>query len=49
VAIKHVLKYLRVTLEYSLRYLGYGEVNMQGCLDLDWALNAADGKSTSGC
>jgi hypothetical protein len=49
VAAKHVLRYLRGIVEYGLRYLGDGEVKLQGYTNLDWAGNAADRKSTSGC
>jgi len=49
VAAKHVLRYLRGTMEYGLRYLGYGEVKLQGYIDSDWAGSAIDRKSTSGC
>jgi hypothetical protein len=30
---KHVLKYLRGTMEYDLRYFGDGKVTLQGYLD----------------
>jgi hypothetical protein len=49
VATKHVLRYLRGTMEYGLRYLGDGEVKLQGYTDSDWAGSATDRKSTSGC
>jgi hypothetical protein len=49
VAAKHVLRYLRGTMEYGLRYLGDGEVKLQGYSDSDWAGSATDRKSTSGC
>jgi hypothetical protein len=49
VATKHVLKYLRGTMEYGLRYLGDGEVKLQGYINLDWVGSAADRKSTSRC
>jgi hypothetical protein len=49
VATKHVLKYLRGIVEYGLRYLGDGEVKLQGYSDLDWAGSAIDRKSTSRC
>jgi hypothetical protein len=47
VAAKHVLKYLRGTMVYDLRYLGDGEVKLQGYTNSDWATNATDRKSTS--
>ena len=42
VATKHVLKYIRGTMEYSLRYLRDGEVKLYGYLDLDWVGGVAD-------
>jgi hypothetical protein len=49
VATKHVLRYLRGTMEYGLRYLGDGEVKLQGYTDSYWEGSATDRKSTSGC
>jgi hypothetical protein len=49
VARKHGLRYLRGTMEYGLRYLGDGEVKLQGYIDSDWAGSAADRKSTLRC
>jgi hypothetical protein len=47
--VKHVLKYLRGTMEYGLRYLGGDGVELQGYTDLDWEGSVVDRKSTSGC
>jgi hypothetical protein len=49
VATKNVLNDLRDTIEHGLRYLGYGEVKLQGNTYLDWVGNAMDMKSTLGC
>jgi hypothetical protein len=49
VAVKYVLKYLRGTVEYGLRYLGDDKVKLQGYTDSDWASSATNKKSTSGC
>jgi hypothetical protein len=49
VATKHVLRYLRGTMEYGLRYLGDDEVKLQGYIDSDWEGSVADRKNTSGC
>jgi hypothetical protein len=49
VATKHVLRYLRGTIGYGLRYVSGGEVRLQGYTDSDWAGSAVDRKSTSGC
>lgn len=47
VATKHVLKYLKGTVEYGLRYPRDGEVKLQGYTDLDWVGSAVDRKSIS--
>jgi hypothetical protein len=47
VTAKHVLRYLRGTFEYRLRYLGDGEVKLQGYKYLDWGC-ATYMKSISG-
>jgi hypothetical protein len=49
VARKHVLRYLRGTVGYSLRYVLGGEVRLQGYNDSNWLGSAVDRKSTSGC
>jgi hypothetical protein len=50
VATKHVLRYLRGIVEYSLRYFGDGEVKLRGYIDSDWENSATDiRKSTSRC
>jgi hypothetical protein len=49
IAVKHVLRYLRGTMEYGLRYLGGDGVELQGYTDSDWAGSAVDRKSTSRC
>jgi hypothetical protein len=49
VAAKHVLRYLRGTVGYGLRYDSSGEVRLQGYTDFDWAGSAVDKKSTLGC
>jgi hypothetical protein len=46
---KHVLKYLRGTMEYGLRYIGGDGVELQGYTDSYWAGSAVDRKSTLGC
>jgi hypothetical protein len=48
VVAKHVLRYLRGTIGYGLRYFSSGEVMLQGYTDSDWARSADDRKSTSG-
>jgi hypothetical protein len=49
VAAKHVLRYLRGTVEYGLSYVQGDGVKVMGYTDADWAGNTVDRKSTSGC
>jgi hypothetical protein len=49
VATKHVLRYLRGIMEYGLRYLGDGEVKLQGYTDSDCVGIASYMKNTLGC
>jgi hypothetical protein len=42
------MRYLKVTIDYGLRYASDREINLQGFTDLDWAGSVADQKSTSG-
>jgi hypothetical protein len=49
VATKHVLRYMRGIVGYSLRYVSGGEVRLHGNTDFDWAGIAVDRKSTLGC
>jgi hypothetical protein len=46
---KHVLRYLRGTMEYGLLYEHSGGVRLAGFIDVDWAGCAEDKKSTSSC
>ena len=45
---KHVMRYLKGTLDYGLRYTSSGEIKLHGYADSDWGGNAKDRKSTSG-
>jgi hypothetical protein len=47
VATKHVMRYLKGTLDYGLRYVTDHEFRLYGYLDSDWASNIPDRKSTS--
>ena len=47
VAVKHVLRYLRGTIGFGLRYVFGGEVMLHGYTDFDWAGIAMDRKSSS--
>jgi hypothetical protein len=39
---KHVLRYLRGTVGYGLRYASGVDMRLQGYADADWARSAAD-------
>jgi hypothetical protein len=49
VAAKHVMRYLKGTLDYGLCYTGDHDFRLFGYADSDWAKSAFDRKSTSGC
>jgi hypothetical protein len=49
VVAKHVLRYLRGTVGYGLRYASNIDMILQGYADSDWAGSTIDRKSTSGC
>ena len=49
IATKHILRYLKRTVEYGLKYNANQKINLEGYVDLDWAGSAIDRKSTSGC
>jgi hypothetical protein len=46
---KHVMRYLKGTIDYGLRYISDREIRLQGYIDLDWAGSVTDRKSTSRC
>ena len=49
VGAKHVMRYLKGTLDFGLRYALDGKIRLHGFIDLDWVGSAEDRKSTSGC
>jgi hypothetical protein len=49
IAAKHVLRYLRGTIGYGLRYAFVVDMRLQGYADADWAGSRVDRKSTSVC
>ena len=49
IAAKHILRYLRGTIDYGLKYDVNQKINLEGYVDLDWVGSAIDRKSTSGC
>ena len=49
IAAKHILRYLRATIDYGLKYEADQKINLEGYVDSDWAGSAIDRKNTSGC
>ena len=49
IAAKHILRYLKGTVDYGLKYKTDQRINLEGYVDSDWANSAIDRKSTSGC
>jgi hypothetical protein len=49
VAAKHVMRYLKGTLDYGLCYNGDHDFRLYGYTDSDWPGSASDRKSTSVC
>jgi hypothetical protein len=49
VIVKHVLRYLRGTVGYDLRYASSIDMRLQGYADSDWAGSTIDKKSTFEC
>ena len=47
IAAKHILRYLKGTIDYGLKYDANQKINLEGYVD--WAGSAIDRKSTSGC
>ena len=46
---KHVMRYLKGTLDYELRYTSDSEISLHGFTDSDWEGSDKHRKSTSGC
>jgi hypothetical protein len=46
---KHVLRYLKGTNDYGLRYVSDRGIRLEGYADSDWVDSVVDQKSTSGC
>ena len=46
---KHILRYLRGTIDYGIKYEVNQKINLDGYVDSDWAGSAIDRKSTSWC
>jgi hypothetical protein len=48
IAVKYILRYVRGTIAYGLRYTSSGGVMLHGFTDSDWMGSVVDRKSTSG-
>ena len=48
-AAKNILRYLKGTVDYGLKYKFDQKINLEGYVDSDWAGSAIVRKSTSGC
>ena len=49
IVVKHILRYLRGTVDYGLKYEASQNINLEGYVDSYWEGSAIDRKSTSGC
>ena len=49
IAAKHILRNLRGTIDYGLKYEVNQKINLEGCVDSNWVGSAIDRKSTLGC
>ena len=49
VGAKHVMRYLKGTLDYGIRYASNGKIRLHGFTDSNWEGSAKDRKSTSRC
>jgi hypothetical protein len=49
VAEKHVMRYLKSTIDYGLKYASDHEISLQGFANSDWVGSVVDQKSTYGC
>ena len=48
IAANHVLRYLKGTVDYGLKYEVNQKINLEGYVDSDWVGSSIDRKSTSG-
>ena len=48
IAVKHVLRYLKGTVDYGLKYYVNRKINLHGYVYSDWGGNTTDKKSTLG-
>ena len=49
IAIKHVLRYLKGTMVYGLKYDANQKIKLRGYVDSYWVGSTTDKKNTSGC
>jgi hypothetical protein len=49
IAVKHVMRYLKGTMDYGLKYVADSEISLLGYSDSDWVGSVANRKSTLGC
>ena len=49
IATKHILRYLRGTIDYGIKYEVNQKINLEGYVDSDWAGSAIDRKRNLGC
>ena len=49
IAAKHILRYLKGTVDYGLKYEENQKINLVGYVDSYWVGSTIDRKSTSGC
>ena len=49
IAAKHILRYLKGTIDYEIKYEANQKINLEGYVESDWAGSAITRKSTSGC
>ena len=49
IAAKHILRYLRGTVDYGLKYEENQKTNLEGYVDSDWEGISIDKKNTLGC
>jgi hypothetical protein len=49
IAVKHVMRYLKGTMDYGIEYVANNEISLLGYSDSNWAGSVANRKSTLGC
>ena len=49
IAVKRILRYLKGTVDYGLKYEAKQKISLEGYVYLDWLGSDINGKSTSGC